>query len=387
MKTTSQGTHCDDTRFTGNQRDGAVLAAVLIMVLLLGIFAVAIMKNGELVGIGASRGINDDRAFWAAEAGLNHAKARLQTDESFRNASYTQVVGSLGNNTIQYRCVVTNMGMEYVVVSTGTVSTSYYTATSVVEQAFQILQSGFPSVFTNMLASGGTIETSKNSEVIGNVSQTDTNVPVLGNTIYDQMLGPNTNSWTTQPGFPLYLNNQTNYYNLTGVFSLTGPIYGPGVLVIRGSGGVTIDGGVIGADVQLVSEGTINIDSSGCLTSNDVLYSAVSSGTGIDIRKDIALTNGVCAIITKGDINVQKTFKFFGLIYAGGTIVQADKAVEVTGCIVSGDDMSFKKDLTGTYNGQFTNSSALFWLFAPKMFGPNSVTSSKWREIVVGQSP
>ncbi|MEI6148829.1 MAG: hypothetical protein WCS01_07000 [bacterium] len=61
-----------------NGRDGAVLAVVLLMVLVLGILGMGVMKNGEYVGVEVSRDISRAKAFWTAEAGIEHLKTIAQ---------------------------------------------------------------------------------------------------------------------------------------------------------------------------------------------------------------------------------------------------------------------------------------------------------------------
>jgi len=60
-------------------RDGAVLAMVLILVLALGILAATLLGLSEDVGIEVVRDINKTCAFWTAEAGIEHVKAIAQS--------------------------------------------------------------------------------------------------------------------------------------------------------------------------------------------------------------------------------------------------------------------------------------------------------------------
>jgi hypothetical protein len=78
MSTDIQVANPISTRPVNNRREGAVLAVVLLMVLVLGILGVGVMKNGEYVGVEVSRDIHRTRAFWTAEAGIEHVKTIAQ---------------------------------------------------------------------------------------------------------------------------------------------------------------------------------------------------------------------------------------------------------------------------------------------------------------------
>jgi hypothetical protein len=65
-------------RPVSRRREGAVLVVALLMVLVLGILGVGVMKNGEYVGVEVSRDVSRAKAFWTAEAGIEHVKSIAQ---------------------------------------------------------------------------------------------------------------------------------------------------------------------------------------------------------------------------------------------------------------------------------------------------------------------
>lgn len=78
----------------GSGREGAGLAVVFMIVLVLGIFGVGVLKNGEHVGVEASRDVKKSMAFWTAEAGLEHLKAIIKTNNIALTALGSGYVGT-----------------------------------------------------------------------------------------------------------------------------------------------------------------------------------------------------------------------------------------------------------------------------------------------------
>ncbi len=70
-----------------NNRAGAVLAAVLILMLVVAVLTVTFYSLSAEVGIAVARDINDATAFWAAEAGIEQAKTLGQ----MKRKRYTQI--------------------------------------------------------------------------------------------------------------------------------------------------------------------------------------------------------------------------------------------------------------------------------------------------------
>jgi len=90
------------THINKGNRDGAVLAVVLILVLALGILAATLLSLSEDVGVEAVRDINKVNAFWTAEAGVEHAKAIAQSKRKpFGYSDYSAYTSNLkGSNVL-----------------------------------------------------------------------------------------------------------------------------------------------------------------------------------------------------------------------------------------------------------------------------------------------
>ncbi len=97
-------------------RVGGVLILVMVLVLMMGALGAGLMQLGSGTSLETSRAVLDARAFWAAEAGLNHAKVLLQNGLLVN----TSFVGNWSSSPyVRYDVVVkvTN-GSEYIVTST-----------------------------------------------------------------------------------------------------------------------------------------------------------------------------------------------------------------------------------------------------------------------------
>lgn len=178
-------------------------------------------------------------------------------------------------------------------------------------------------------------------------------IPILNTNYYDNLLAqavtsPNTN-------YPAALLGKTNLVNRAIVVS--GSITGSGILVVNGTVAIGV-GAVIGNGITIIAKGALSITSTPLLGSNDVFY----SDTGISIAKDNTFSAGHSALITPGNIDIQKTFQFAGLIYAGGNI-NMDKATgteaTIDGSVVAGGSLTLKKDFAVTYDASQLPESAL----------------------------
>jgi hypothetical protein len=380
------------------RRDGAVLAAVMILVLLLGILAVTVMKVGEYVGVEVSRDVQGGSAFWRAEAGLQHARALLRTSQAYRSAS----VSSISSLTNGYAAVIQAVsGSWYTVTSTGT----SHSAVRIVRQELEVTKNR-PDAFNYALFSGGGQMWLRKDTTVEGVGEFDGDLyseggykfngavlmqdgsiydgdsaslypepvpkpvfPALTN-LYEQLVLTANTGTTVQPTFTLNLSGGTNRYNLANL-AITGTINGPGTLVVKGN--INISAGVtIGNDVCIVSGGVIGMSKTFTVGSNCVFYAT----TGIDLAKDGDMSLGQCALITPGDISAKKSLIFTGLMYAGGDIA-CDMDADITGCAVCGGAMTMKMGLQVLYD------VSQFEQFLPGMFGENiiSIRNGLWSEI------
>lgn len=359
-----------------HNKGGGVLVLVMVLVLMMGALGAGLMQLGSGSSLEASHAVLDTRAFWVAEAGLNHAKVLLQKD-----AGYRMNPTSLVMNGYAVRVEMTNTS-EYIVTSTGTV----VSAVRVVQQKFGISDSMAATNFG--IFSDGELKLKQNTTISGAGSSTGNvyaaegyqsgsslavfndggatttsndypagtapQAPVLNTNFYNQLIGVAASSGLTT--FNYQLTNPTNYYKIA-TLSLTGQVSGVGVMVV--SGNVNFTGkGRIASNVQLISGSSIGINTTNaCLGSNDFLYAATSITLDPPQGTDkVVLTNGSCALVTPGNINAQKDLTFWGIMYAGGTIY-FDKTATIVGSLIAGGDLTMKMDTSVTYDsGQFSTS-------------------------------
>jgi Tfp pilus assembly protein PilX len=355
---------------------GGVLILVMVLVLMMGALGAGLMQLGSGSSLETSHAVLDARAFWVAEAGLNHAKVLLQTD-----SGYQMNPTSLVMNGYAVRVEMTNIS-EYIVTSTGTV----VSAVRVVQQKFGISDSmaatnygifsdgelklskdtdisGVGSSTGNVYAAEGYSSGSKTPDYLDGGTSTSSNdypagtaprLPVLNTNLYNQLIAQAVSSGAAT--FNYQLSNPTNYYHI-GNLTITGQVSGVGVMVV--SGNVNFTGkGRIASNVQLISGSSIGINTTNaCLGSNDFLYAATSITLDPPQGDDkVVLTNGACALVTPGNINAQKDLTFWGIMYAGGTIY-FDKTATIVGSLIAGGDLTMKMDTSVTYDsGQFSTS-------------------------------
>lgn len=346
-------------------RSGAILGMVLIIVLVLSLVGLGLMQLGNVNAVEVSRSYNLSKAFWRAEAGLFHARARLLGDENYRifpgpffGESYTGTVSSLD-------------GVNFAIVSTGTVQG----AIRKVAQSVKI-EKGWPDAFDYSIYSGNQIELRKGTTIIGDIFATNgfkfvaggptitgTNydgnanattyptptpippAPILNTAPYNELISNSTNGATTQPLYPYNLSIQgTNYLNLAS-FSVGGRIDGPGTLVVYGDVSVSSGSAVIGNNVTIIAGGSITLDKDCTAGFNDVYY----ANSGFNLAKNNSISIGDSALITPGNINIKKDFNFSGMIYAGGTI-DADMGGTITGSVVAVGSIRIKMDYNIVYD-------------------------------------
>jgi hypothetical protein len=356
-----------------HNKGGGVLVLVMVLVLMMGALGAGLMQLGSGSSLETSHAVLDTRAFWVAEAGLNHAKVLLQKD-----AGYRMNPTSLVMNGYAVRVEMTNT--SYIVTSTGTV----VSAVRVVQQRFGIsdamaatnygIFSGGESKFSKDAAISGAGSStgsvysaegfssgSKDPDYQDGGSSTTSNdypagsapqVPVLNTNFYKQLVIQAGSGSTT---FNYLLSNPTNYYNIS-TLNITSVVSGVGVMVV--SGNVNFTGqGRIASNVQLISGGSLGINTTGaCFGSNDFLYAATSISLNPPNGNDVVtLTNGTCSLVTPGTIVAWKGLTFWGVMFAGQTII-FEKEATIVGCLIAGGDLTIKKELTATYDsGQFSS--------------------------------
>ena len=380
----------------GSGRDGAILGMMLVMVAALSLIGWGLLQLGTLNGVEVSRNVNRDKAFWAAEAGLSHVRAKLGSDSNYRN--FPTMLD--GGGVLPYKAVVAGGGGNYTITSTGTV----FGTARVVRQTVTV-ELGWPPAFDYSLFSGGTMKIAKDTSITGDGVNGDvyadggfaggSKEPSTNNsTIYDGVAGGYPDP-SPVPPVPVidqsYYNTQiaqaalsvhTTYpaslgggtYDVKQGITITTPISGSGTLVVNGPVTITT-GAVIGNGITIIANGPLSISSTPTLGSNDVFYSAAS----ISIAKDNTFSAGNSALITPGTIDIQKTFTFSGLIFAG-TGITMDKATgttaTITGCVVTGGNLTMKKDFNIIYDSSQLPASVMPG-FIPKV----AVIDGVWSEV------
>lgn len=147
-------------------KTGAVLGMVLVLVLAVSLAGLGLLQLSRVNAVEVSRSYNSSRAFWAAEAGLFHAKARLQGDVNYR--PYADVFFSAPTDSYVVQ-VSSPDQVNYMIVSTGTVQG----AVRIVKTSLEIVTKAWPDAFDYSLFSGDTMKLAKNTSVTGDGTNGD----------------------------------------------------------------------------------------------------------------------------------------------------------------------------------------------------------------------
>lgn len=362
---------------TGN-RSGAILGMALVMVIAMSLIGLGILQLGSINAVEVARSYNSDKAFWAAEAGIFHARTMLLSDSSFRDMATRSLTGL----NPDYQVTKTWEGDNvFTLRSTGTVvSTS--------RVVWQTVFAGEipPAAFGYALFGGdGDLWLRKSSSIDGSVFQNgDINmvvpVAITNGTVSvgdpGDAISPSTVPVSTPdpiPLFPLFdpgpagagydklvsdaagplglVTNTigsltlggTNYISSANL-DITGTIRGPGVLAVSGS--VTINDNVrLTNNVQIVAGGTLILRCSPCTAGTNCL---IYAHDGITVpAKDVSI--GVVNLITMGDAGPMfMSLTMTGTLYAAGS-VDARKNLNVLGSVMAGEGIEVRKDFTVAY--------------------------------------
>jgi hypothetical protein len=377
---------------------------VLMIVLALSLLGLGLMQLGRVNAVEVARAYNLNKAFWAAEAGVFHARAMLRGNSTFRNFPVP-----LSNSDPVYGVTATAEGNGvYTVRSTGTVAS----ASRVI---WQTLFAGEvpPAAFNYALFGGaGTMDLRKDPLIDGSVFQNGsinfkppavvTNGTVTGTDPGD--ISPSTLPIVPTPDpvptFPLFdpgpagagydalisaagggvatnslgavnLGGMTNYVKSSDL-SLLGNITGPGVLVV--SGGVSIDANItLSPNVHIISGGTLNLNCDTCLAGSNCL---IFARTAVQATKDVTI--GRITLITMGDIapggGLSKNLTIEGVLYAAG-VVTSKKDLFVVGSILAGEGVDIAKNFSVTYSNLWPVP------ILPGFTADVMVTNIMWREV------
>ncbi len=391
--------------FNTGGRSGAILGMALVMVIAMSLVGLGILQLGSINAVEVTRSYNSDKAFWAAEAGIFHAKTMLIADAAFRDMATRSLTGA----NPDYQVTKTwDGGSVYTLRSTGTVVSSS-------RVVWQTVFAGEipPAAFDYALFGGdGDLWLRKGAVIDGSVFQNgDINmvVPVtvsngtvsVGNS--SDIISPPTVPIITPdpvPEFPLFdpgptgagydklisdaagplgiitntigswvLGGGTSYVQSANL-DITGTIRGPGVLAVSGS--VTINDDVrLTNNVQIVAGGTLILKCSPCTAGTNCL---IYAHDGITVpTKDVSL--GVVNLFTMGDAGpLFMSLSLTGTLYAAGS-VDARKSLIVLGAVMAGEEIEVRKDCSVVYTNLWP--VPLIPGFHPDLI----VTNILWQEV------
>lgn len=352
-------------------RSGAILGMVLILVLALSMIGMGLLWLGSTNSVEVSRHVNMNKAFWAAEAGLQHAKAEMRAHP----VSYqSQVTRNISNEWYYDARISTSDYLHFSVVSTGIVQG----ATRVVASVVTVVPGGWPDAFYyTLFGGGGTMAVGKDATIvtgsvyqIGDVSfqknPTITNGYVYATGNVDGFTKtPPPDPAPTMPEFdtssysniiasaagssnavvPANLGGVTNFVNGDATITSLG---GSGTLVVSGNVDLNLNAGQqLASGVSIIAGGQVTFSKNTQTGSNSFIY----ADAGFYFGKSCNLIQS-CVLVSPGSLNTDgssaKDFTFTGIIYCGGTITM-DKNATITGAIVAGDGFQIKKTLVATW--------------------------------------
>ena len=367
-------------------KSGAILGMALVIVLALSLLGLGLLNLGGMNAVEVSRNYNLNKAFWAAEAGLYHVRARLLVDDGYRN----QVLSSptvFANSTpeLSYTGLVMYItsSNSFSIVSTGTVQN----ATRIVAQSVMVItDDSLPNAFDYAIF-GGTNDFSlkKNSIFNGPVfvnGEISYKTPLTFNTNYamyetitgvvDVVVG---NGLIPDPApiapvldtsdYDVLINNTSGKPALSSNVFLSGTQYyggnvkfppagftetsgeGTGTMVFEGD--VTIENGAMLTNkLRIIAGG--NVDISANLGPQTTVF--IYSDGNVNFSKDVTVNNAT--IIANGNITAQKTLTLTGVLYANGGIDFKMRST-ITGSVVAAEGFAVgnsktEKDFNVTWN-------------------------------------
>lgn len=380
-------------------RDGAILAAVLIVMVLVGIAGLALMQLGEFNGLETVRQGQKNQAFWSAEAGVQHMVAALQ-NPNYRNDPA---------NGPPYYAATNLAGMTYQVIAT-TLDTNSFTLTStgtvgmaqeVVRQTI-VLSSAWPAFSFGIYAIG--TNTIKPPFTINGEAYVSDGLKSGGTNVYSATNPP-------PSGIPDPPPPPTNAYSgLISAAAATGSVVGAAItnLTLYGGtnwykGDVGLKNGISGSGGAIVVSGNLTISSTFQVTNNIAVIAggrisvggnfvagtncliyagSADNGNGsakaiyFDQNATIGTASGGSVMITPGGIYVKQNLIFYGLLFLGGELyLNQDATIE--GCLIAEGGVYIKNELTATYNKSLIPDDLENYGFTPV----TKVVTLYWQQI------
>jgi hypothetical protein len=375
---------------------GFVLLISLILLLSISVITAAFVYLVTIRTRAVASGLDNSKAFWLAEAGIQQVIYTVKTDANYRDAP-TTITGNLGDGKYSVTVVKQTGKTVYDMVSTGTVGG----ASRSIGQTATLVMQGWTKPFTDygVFAGGGSINLQSTSKILGDVYTVGTvttaskasvtgtvyansgsgnytrlplpnptiPAPALTKTYYTTLIntaktvvaGNKTYDTLALAGGTVYINGTVSATNITG----------PGTVVSTGV--FTIGGGNVGQGVNIISNSTISASSSSHIQSLSVLYAT----TGISLAgSGVVIDNA--ALITPGTVSdMAKSVTIHGAIFCGGNLSLTGKTT-MTGAVVSGGT------ITMSSSAQIIRSSSELPLTVPNgVENISSVTLSAWQEV------
>lgn len=369
---------------SGKNRQGAILTAVVIVMLVVTIMIAGLWQLCSMDGIETAQNVTSTKAFWYAEAGLHYAMALLNYDASFRASPHS--ISTNGTGCVYSVSVVADTTTNFTITSTGTVGRS----TRIVQQT-TVVVTNWPDAFDYALAGfGGTMSIKNNDIITGNVYQVgsvDIGNSTVSGTVYSTDSGvlPNPPPSPPNPDFSWYYGEISKTATLGGPMpsgnlvsgptiyvtnsnaTITQTIQGPRTLVFANN--VTISG-LIGPSVWILAGGTITLNSD--VGDLNLMFAT----TGIDLGDTHTFGNQNC-LLTHGDIIWKQKIVFYGIMYADGKIDYTNGRGDMSlfGSAVSGGGFDFKN------LGWLQYDPSQFPALPPGFTGVPVVIRVQWKEL------
>jgi len=407
-----------------NREKGMVLVIVLGLVMLI-VFAAAFFASFGTNEIRTVKRHNDSiKAFYLAEAGLQDAICRLNSDfvDTYKDIevdvsisgdllSYTVVISppSYNEDTEIYSVTVTSIGTsggvsrkiqqtvelgltwgfaDYALYFGGTADMLVYQFDIGKEASIigDIFGNGDISIGKDFYLDGdvratGSISLDKDSTVTGELypdSEMPAPAPVLDTSPYDEEIAVAAESSVGDMSISGTLSSTIDTY-VNGTATISGNISvatGEDAKIVA-TGDIVISPGIsVGQNITMITDGTLTAGESYSIGKNCLLYSS----TLVDIQKDgnFAVTDAGSVIITPGTVKIAKGFGFYGFIFAN-TRVEIAKDTDVTGVIAGNGTLYMGKDATLVHNSNLVEFDKIPGLSVTAMAVRDL---SGWQEIV-----
>lgn len=307
------------SRFLRNNEAGVILiitfVAMAVLIVITGIFLYLLSTRLRSAG----NNLADSKAFWLAEAGIQKAIYRLQSESGFRN-SPTTVSASFGSGT--YSVSVSKSGTTYTLTSTGTVAQIQreisqsvdVSSVAVLNKAIYsdarengIDFDGSSGTVNGDIASDSSVSNYSEMDINGTISQNAPALnPVVDYSYYSSIAGHNISG---------------NYTFSSNTY--TGIWYVSGDCTIRDN--VRIEGALICGQDVIFQYGADNFFIDPKLFSDEVIYPAIVAGDDISSNDSSSLLtsstiNGLVLAEDYIRLDDLRTATFNGSIVAKGSI-------------------------------------------------------------------